>query len=161
MPSLDLNESRESIKLIDQNISSFNIKSKSRMSGRDKNNTSFISNMDLDQDLELNDSLIRKYKSNEIPKSNSIRVQSTSDINNIINNNSQNEIPEINNDKSFLGKKINRDPCTQEIKILLEKHKMGNSKCEEVLLNDEMYSDDIKMVMKYAEEIHPFQGSAC
>jgi hypothetical protein len=63
--------------------------------------------------------------------------------------------PEITNE--FLGKKINRDPNTEEKKILLKKHNMGNISCDQIALSDEKYDDDIKMIINFANEGHPFQ----
>jgi hypothetical protein len=42
-------------------------------------------------------------------------------------------------------------------KILTKKHGLGNLKCDEVVLEEDKYDDDIHLVMKYADSVHPFK----
>lgn len=61
-----------------------------------------------------------------------------------------------NLNQTLLGRKVYRDP-SDAIRELADKHKLGNMKCQQVQLNDDKYLDDIQMIMKYAEEVHPFK----
>jgi hypothetical protein len=56
----------------------------------------------------------------------------------------------------FIGKKSYRHP-NDEIKEILSKHNIGNFNCEEIILSDEKYDQDIKMIINWAEENHPFK----
>lgn len=75
---------------------------------------------------------------------------------------SSNQIMQIpldteSNNELILGKKINRDPNSEEKKILINNRNIGNISCNQFALNDENYDEDIKMILNFANEGHPIQ----
>jgi hypothetical protein len=75
---------------------------------------------------------------------------------NQLNNDGLSQYPLDPKNEKLIGKKSYRHP-NDEIYEILKKHKIGNFNCEEVILSDEKYDQDIKMIISWAEENHPFK----
>jgi hypothetical protein len=81
-------------------------------------------------------------------------IEPNTTLNNFLNNEENINLNNTNN--TYLGRKIRRDPG-EFAKEFAVKHTLGNIKCHDIDLISEKYNDDIQMIMKYAESVHPFK----
>lgn len=62
----------------------------------------------------------------------------------------------IYNEKREKENKVDNHPG-EKLRNFAEKHTLGDIRCDNITLNTEQYTDDIQMIMKYAESVHPFK----